>query len=89
MPRLCRNSGEYVQTLGSVPLNLKFDDLILEHKFTVIPGNIGIETDGIIGLNFLLKFNGKIDFSQNTFSIKVNKYDQLIHVYFCINNFCI
>lgn len=65
-------------TLGSTLLSFQLGNVSFEHKFTVISDNVDIYADGLMGLDFFLKYKVRLDFFTNTFALTVN--DKLITV---------
>lgn len=68
--------GGKVITIGYCYLNLNLNDYHLRHKFYVFE-YLPIKAHGIIGQEFLTKYNAVLDFSHNiiTLSINNNKFD--------------
>lgn len=58
-----------LQSLGTIFVNLNFNNDVIEHEFHVVPDAFNIDCDGIIGKNFLIEHKCKIDYSKMTFSI--------------------
>lgn len=59
-------TGKEEPTLGSISEGVVVCDNIYTHEFHVIPSAIPLETSGIIGKDFLQKYNIGIDFKNNS-----------------------
>lgn len=53
-----------IYTLGTTKIDLKFNNIIFEHKFNVVDNTFDIPTDGIIGKDFLKLHGFCIDYNQ-------------------------
>lgn len=60
-----------IKTLGQTHLDIIKDDTQFTYKFHITKKNIGISTDGIIGLDFLREFFGNICLRTNVLSLAV------------------
>lgn len=74
--QICTITGiqhQSIDTLGTinVPLHLPYESTI-SHKFHIIPENLPIPTDGILGRDFLTKFHCVIDYDTWTLSSFIN-----------------
>lgn len=59
-----------LQSLGLVSTRLNCNDLHIAHNFHVLNKNFNIMSDGIIGNDFLIKTNARIDFASKTIFLK-------------------
>lgn len=53
------------RSLAKVKIDLLIEGAELEHTFFVVPDRINLKNDGIIGIDFLKKYQTKIDYSKN------------------------
>ncbi len=58
-----------VQTLGSIDTNLSIDGIQFKHQFQVVDNNFPVPSDGIIGLDFIKKYNCILDFNQENWKM--------------------
>lgn len=58
-----------LRSLGVIKLFLNFSDRLLPHNFHVLYENMYLRPDGIIGADFLMKYNGIIDIPQKTITL--------------------
>lgn len=58
-------SAEPIITYGSVMVDMYFDDLVVTHKFHVVPNNFAIPTDGLIGRDFMRLYKCKLDYADS------------------------
>lgn len=58
--------GSKLITLGTININLIVNNFSLFHKFHILNNGFNLKTDGILGMDFLLKFNNKIDLWPNS-----------------------
>lgn len=54
-----------ISTLGTANSNLILGGIELNHNFRIVPENFPVPGDGILGLDFLKKFNCKIDYNNS------------------------
>lgn len=68
-----------VQTSGTIVIPLQLsDNCIINHRFHVVPEDLPIPTDGILGRDFLAKFKCIIDYDTWTLTSIINS--QLIQI---------
>lgn len=60
--------NETINTLGTCIGNIKFNDLEISHTFHIVPDQINLRYDGILGLDFIEKHKGVIDLEKKTFT---------------------
>ncbi|XP_026469739.1 uncharacterized protein LOC113373673 [Ctenocephalides felis] len=58
-------SGKAVDSLGKANLRILLGDKIVRHDFSIVRDDLSINSDGILGLDFLKTFNGKINFPES------------------------
>lgn len=68
--------GGQLQTLGYVFINLSINGQSYNNKFYVLP-DLPCATDGILGLDFLRKHKGYLDFEKNTLQLHSPSSDQV------------
>ena len=59
-----------IRSIGSIHFDLKFENYLIPHDFHVVRDDFPIPCDGIIGMDFIRKYNCILDFNEN--------YDYLI-----------
>lgn len=69
-----------VRSLGALRLGLVFDTDVLEHEFHVVPSIFNIDCDGIIGKDFLLTYNCKLDYESMLFSIRATNGTRVLRL---------
>lgn len=62
-----------IETLGSVEATLRFNNLSFKHVFQLVDENFSIPSSGILGLDFIKKYNCTLDFQNNLLHIP-NQY---------------
>lgn len=60
-----------LQSLGSTFANLTINNVIIRHKFQVVDQKINLTSDGLLGMDFLLKYHAHIDFEDNKLILQV------------------
>lgn len=71
----CKLTGittQEIHSLGTTELTLSISDEICRHTFHIVDDKFPIDTDGIIGRDFLTQYLGKIDYETFTLSLFVN-----------------
>lgn len=58
-----------LQSLGIIYIELKMNTRAITHDFHVVPDEFNIDSDGILGKDFLTQCKCRIDYSSMTFSI--------------------
>lgn len=58
-------SGNAVNTIRRVNIKFSLNSQIVEYTFQVITYSVPIRGDGILGLDYLKKFNGNIDIKKS------------------------
>lgn len=61
---------ERLESLGSVMMNVIFENLSIEHKFYVVADNFPIPSHGILGREFTKKHSCIIDYGNMTFTVQ-------------------
>lgn len=71
--------GSKLVTLGTINVNLIVNNFSLFHKFHILNNGFNLKTDGILGMDFLLKFNSKIDLLNKSIKmqLKVNSKNEI------------
>lgn len=64
-----------IHTLGTIIVDIKFDNVIFEQKFQVVEEFFDIPTQGIIGKDFLKPNNFCIDFNKMTIHTKIDEIE--------------
>lgn len=62
-----------ITTIGQTTLTLRFQNLVKEFKFHVVPEEFRIRTDGVIGRNLLVHLKANIDYSERILRVGLNK----------------
>lgn len=60
-----------VQTFGSATSELHLGNVVMTHKFMLVPNFKHMDTDGILGNDFLSRNNGVIEMGKKTLKLKV------------------
>lgn len=60
-----------VQSLGITKAFLTCSDVIIAHEFHVMHENVFLRPDGILGADFLLKYNAKLDIAESLIQLKL------------------
>lgn len=76
-----------IKTLGSYCLTPKIDSTNFSFKFQVVPDEINIPFDGIIGRDIISQYNGVISYQDQTF--KLNDYIFKLHTVDASNLICV
>lgn len=75
--RIKGNTNDSIESLGTILIRLNMGKPIT-HIFHVVPDEFNIETDGIIGKDFLIQNNCAIDYANMTFTVNSgNNYNVL------------
>lgn len=61
-----------IYTLGSIKIDIKFQNIIFEHKFYIVDDSFDIPTQGILGKDFIKYHGFCIDYNTMTFSAKID-----------------
>lgn len=71
-----------IQSIGTVDLDIRIQDVLVPHEFHVVPENFPIPCDGIIGIDFIKKYNCVLEFQNNKdwFTIRPNNFSRQISV---------
>lgn len=69
---------EKVQTLGYIDTHLNFNNILIPHTLHVVPDDINLPSDGLLGRDFLKKYKCNIDYDEMT--ISMNYFDNFIRV---------
>lgn len=62
-----------IASLGTSEIDLYFPDTTINHKFHIVSNNFQIPAHGILGKDFLKRFNCQIDYEKMQLVIKSNK----------------
>lgn len=60
-----------LETLGTMESKLSVNGFNINHKFHIVNTGFRLKTDGILGVDFLKKFNAKIDFLNNELELQL------------------
>lgn len=63
------NNLNPIKTIGYSYLNIKLQDKIISHKFHIVQDNFPISFNGLLGNDFLTRFNCIVDYENHCFSI--------------------
>lgn len=63
-------TDDIIRSLGTISLDFFFNDIIISHKFHVVPDEFNIPSDGIIGKDFNRRFHCIIDYGNMEFTIR-------------------
>lgn len=61
-------------------ITLFFNDDSIEHEFHIVPDDFNIQTDGIIGKDFLNKYNCNISYSNMTLTVNADGHANVIRI---------
>lgn len=64
-----RGLGGELETLAEIKARIKIGNKIIEHTFHIVDDDFPIPFDGILGVDFLEKFEGKIDYAKRNLEI--------------------
>lgn len=64
-----------IQTLGTICTSLIIDGYELELEFNVVPSNFPISVDGIIGKDFIKRYQCKLDYLTMVFTIRLKDFE--------------
>lgn len=64
-------NNKTIQSLGVTKTSLTCNNVIIIHDFHVMHENVFLKTDGILGADFLLKYNAKIDTAEAMVQLKL------------------
>lgn len=59
-----------IRSLGFIMVKINIDDLIILHKFHVMPNNFNIPCHGIVGKDFIKFYEGILDYGTQSFTIR-------------------
>lgn len=62
-----------ISTLGTLDINFLQDDQKFTHTFHVVDDDFPIQTDGILGLDFLINFKCTLDYENFTLYMNINQ----------------
>lgn len=68
-------TDEIIQSFGTVSIDIFFHEIILSHKFHVVPDDFNIPSDGIIGKDFNRRFKCVIDYGDMIFTIRAPEHN--------------
>lgn len=71
---------EYILSQGTVDLTLNIDDRTLKHNFFIVTQNIPLDTNGMLGKDFLEKYFCKIYYVTYTLIINTNEQKLIIPI---------
>lgn len=74
-------------TLGSVQLQLDFQCDVVKHSFHAVEQDFPIDTDGIIGRDFLTRYMCKIDYETQTLTVILDNTEVVTPLYINKNAF--
>ena len=60
-----------ISSIGSAPLELHIENIVITHNFHVVSNDFPIPCDGIIGMDFLTEYNCQLDFNKNEDSLLI------------------
>lgn len=63
---------QYVKAVGKVTTNMALNGIVLKHTFYIIQEEINIASNGIIGADFLRKYNAEIQYSKRLIKLQVH-----------------
>lgn len=69
-----------IYSLGTVNIKFFVNNLIITHKFHVMPNHFNIPSDGIIGRDFNKLYNCVLDYGTQEYTIRTEKGDAVIPV---------
>lgn len=61
-----------IASLGTILANLTFPNLIVQHRFHIVPNTFNIPSEGILGKDFVKRLQCKIDYANMTLTLRVN-----------------
>ncbi len=67
-------------SLGTVYVKLFFNDIVVCHEFHMVPDDFNIESDGIIGKDFIKKYDCILNFRKGFFTIYVGNNKTLVPI---------
>lgn len=62
-------TNDSILSMGTACIKLYLGDDLINHEFHIVPDSFNIETDGIIGKDFLSTYHCKINYANMTFTI--------------------
>lgn len=68
-----------LKSLGTIHVGLYTEQDVIDHEFHVVPDEFNIDSDGIIGKDFLAFYRCKIDYEDMTFTIN-NRYSNIFRL---------
>lgn len=73
-------TNDAISSLGTAHIDLYLDNHVLSHKFHIVPDNFNINTDGIIGKDFLSQYNCSLDYQQMIFTINDPNFSNILKI---------
>lgn len=73
-------TSDTISTIGTALIELNIGDRIIGHEFHIVPDTFNINTDGIIGKDFLLMYQCSINYSDMTFSINTSDCHTILKI---------
>lgn len=70
----CRLTGitrEEIRSIGSAEIKFNIENMKIDHKVQMVPETFPIDTDGILGRDFLCKYNCNIDYDKFILSMNI------------------
>lgn len=72
-------TGHSVNTIALLHDTIFFNDMTFVHEFNLFNENLPIAADGILGMDFFLKFKAILNFSMSTFDLVIPISQQVSH----------
>lgn len=71
-----------IKSLGSIQLDLRVNNFIIPHEFHIVHGDFPIPCDGILGMDFMKRYNCMLDFSgdNDCFILRPQNFHSDIHM---------
>lgn len=66
------SNSSKIQTIGLTQAEMTAGEVQIKHKFQVVSSEINFDTDGILGIDFLQKYNAIIDLSAQKLILCIN-----------------
>lgn len=73
-------TNDIIQSIGTILLNIYFDEHVIEHLFHVVPDSYNIPADGILGKDFNKNFKCKIDYEDMTLTIRTDNFNIIVKI---------
>lgn len=74
-------TDDFIESIGTIFLQIRFDKCIIQHIFHVVPDSFNILSDAIIGKDFNRRFNCKIDYKDMSFTVRAEDYKIKIKIH--------